>query len=412
MAEENKNGSGAPSTDTTSALFVSARKKQLEQQEEARRAKEKEAQRLSAEAEVRRLEQEVEERRRKAEEAALLVETQAREKREQARDGNSASTAPMTGVQQPALTKTAKKVGKTVFIIIGGICIAVVALFTIILMLPVDSDEAASWDGGGAYDIIGAFYYESNPEAGTIHFYSDYTFDMQDSGGMFEAGGTWSMNPDDSISLVFDEGNTIRMSAQDNNTIIHEGDFLYRVGTGPAEYGEVVVPAYSEVDPDATLDALAELADIYMGVRYPSDIFQIVSQDGSALQMESTEPDTAIYSCMVGDLNEDRNHAATNQVGAEYADSVAYGFDSATVLSESLSGADGEKLMLYERVMEVTLDGESYLVATRSSSWITAPRGKPTDTSHYLHMILIVRAEVADGYLQIFRNMQKTMVDL
>ncbi len=49
MDQDNKNTTGAPSNDTTSALFVSARKKQLEQQEADRRAREKEEQRLAAE---------------------------------------------------------------------------------------------------------------------------------------------------------------------------------------------------------------------------------------------------------------------------------------------------------------------------------------------------------------------------
>ncbi|MDR1728463.1 MAG: hypothetical protein LBT74_11175 [Acidobacteriota bacterium] len=72
---------GAPSSDGTSALFVSARKKQLAQQEAERAAREKEEQRLAAEAEVRRLEAEVVERKRRAEEEALRVEADNAEKR-------------------------------------------------------------------------------------------------------------------------------------------------------------------------------------------------------------------------------------------------------------------------------------------------------------------------------------------
>jgi len=86
MDKDNKTTTGAPSSDTTSALFVSARKKQLEQQEAERRAKEKEEQRLAAEAEVRRLEAEVEERRRKAEEDAWRAEAEAEQRRRQAEE--------------------------------------------------------------------------------------------------------------------------------------------------------------------------------------------------------------------------------------------------------------------------------------------------------------------------------------
>ena len=77
MSDDRNAQPGAPSDDTTSALFVSARKKQLEQQETDRRAKEKENQRLAAEAEVQRLELEVEERRRKAQEDKMIAEAEA-----------------------------------------------------------------------------------------------------------------------------------------------------------------------------------------------------------------------------------------------------------------------------------------------------------------------------------------------
>lgn len=85
MEEDKKSNPGAPATDTTSALFVSARKKQLQQQEEEQRAREKEEKRLEAEAEVRRLEQEVAERKRKVEEEARKAEEEARRIAEEAR---------------------------------------------------------------------------------------------------------------------------------------------------------------------------------------------------------------------------------------------------------------------------------------------------------------------------------------
>ncbi|HWS29948.1 MAG TPA: hypothetical protein VN512_07510 [Clostridia bacterium] len=84
MDQQNNGNTGAPSTDTTSALFVSARKKQLEQQEAERQAKEREAERLAAEAEVRRLEQEVAERKRRAQEEAQRVEQEAQRAEQEA----------------------------------------------------------------------------------------------------------------------------------------------------------------------------------------------------------------------------------------------------------------------------------------------------------------------------------------
>ena len=92
MDQDNKPTGGASADDTTSALFVSARKKQLEQQEADRRAKEKEEQRLAAEAEVRRLEQEVEERRRQAEAEARRIEQESLARQAQA--AANANAAP------------------------------------------------------------------------------------------------------------------------------------------------------------------------------------------------------------------------------------------------------------------------------------------------------------------------------
>ncbi len=81
---ENQNNQGAPSSDDTSALFVSARKRQLAEQEEQRVASEKEAARRAAEEEVRRLEAEVAERKRKAEEDAARIQREEIERRRQA----------------------------------------------------------------------------------------------------------------------------------------------------------------------------------------------------------------------------------------------------------------------------------------------------------------------------------------
>ena len=89
MSQDNNTPDGAPPDDITSALFVSARKKQLEQQEAERIAREKEEQRLAAEAEVQRLELEVEERRRRVAEEARLADEEARRIEEEARAGRA-----------------------------------------------------------------------------------------------------------------------------------------------------------------------------------------------------------------------------------------------------------------------------------------------------------------------------------
>ncbi|TCL59043.1 hypothetical protein EDD76_105219 [Kineothrix alysoides] len=131
MEQDTKNKNGAPSSDTTSALFVSARKKQLEQQEAERRAKEKEDQRLAAEAEVQRLEQEVLERKRKAEEEARQVEEGAHTKKEKA------AANPDTVLGTPS--KKGKGINKALLnkklFIIGGAAAAVLIVVIIVAVV-------------------------------------------------------------------------------------------------------------------------------------------------------------------------------------------------------------------------------------------------------------------------------------
>jgi hypothetical protein len=84
MDQEKKNPPGAPSSDTTSALFVTARKKQLAQQEMERKAKEMEEARLAAEAELRHLEEKVDLRRKRTEEEKKLAMVDPRRARKDA----------------------------------------------------------------------------------------------------------------------------------------------------------------------------------------------------------------------------------------------------------------------------------------------------------------------------------------
>lgn len=155
MDQEKKSGTGAPSSDTTSALFVSQRKKQLEQQEADRRAQEKEEQRRAAEAEVRRLEQEVEERKRNAEEEAKRVAEDARNKKAQA----EANPDSVLGAPPPQKEKkerklpglpagdgtAAKPMDVKKLAIIGGAALVVVILIIVIATM-----------GGGDGDRPGA----------------------------------------------------------------------------------------------------------------------------------------------------------------------------------------------------------------------------------------------------------------
>jgi hypothetical protein len=158
---DNDNKKGAPSSDTTSALFVSARKKQIEQQETERIAKEKEEKRLAAEAEVRRLEKEVEDRKRKAEEDAVAAEAEARRVAAEAKAKMSAAAinpdavlgagqaSPLAGANKPVVSGGAVAANPPnikMIAIIGGAALAVIIIVVLIIVLAGGKDDAKPAD--------------------------------------------------------------------------------------------------------------------------------------------------------------------------------------------------------------------------------------------------------------------------
>lgn len=144
MGDEKKN-LGASSSDSTSALFVTARKKQIAEQEAQRKAAEEEAKRVAAEAEVRRLEAEVEERKRKAEEEKKRLEQEEKEKVE-AEKKQQQNVVSKVVEKIPVSSKEKKEnpleavaakmgMGGEKFPMFLGVCAAsIVALFAIIIV--------------------------------------------------------------------------------------------------------------------------------------------------------------------------------------------------------------------------------------------------------------------------------------
>lgn len=173
MSEENRSNKAA-SQEETSALFVKARKKQLAEQEEARREAEEEARRLAAEEEVRRLEEQVARRKREAEEEAKRLEEEAKAKKADTAAGKEKTAAAKSesklperknviskpGISKPAISKPAipkpaipkipagsgmpdKKI-----LLFGGIG-AAVAVIALILVLVLGGGK----NGGSSADI-------------------------------------------------------------------------------------------------------------------------------------------------------------------------------------------------------------------------------------------------------------------
>ena len=165
MDEEKKN-IGASSEDDTSALFVTARKKQLAEQEARQKAAEEEARRVAAEAEVRRLEAEVAARKQKAEEEARRLAEEAEERRRRAEEERIAdekrvsadaddqrrlsqipsgtpSSKPEAGKAVRSVANKVKGLGKKKLTIIGASAAGVILAVIIII-------AAVSLSGGGS----------------------------------------------------------------------------------------------------------------------------------------------------------------------------------------------------------------------------------------------------------------------
>jgi hypothetical protein len=286
MDQEKKTPSGAPASDTTSALFVSARKKQLEQQEAERRAKEKEEQRLAAEEEARRLEREVEERRRRAEEESRRVEAEAAEKRRQAEEETrrmeaevaakkrqaeeeakrieiesrrradearfkkteqpsdtyaatsvqTKTTAPFAPPSDPAPSKAprAPKASGTVpgpfankkLLIIGGALVAVIAL-AVILIVSLGGDKTPYLTKSGI-NVRGSFY-DSDFSEICLFLYDDGTADFLYGDGTM-VGGTYKISGE-TVTVTLDDDVRI-YEVIDADTLHDQFDVPYLRYTG------------------------------------------------------------------------------------------------------------------------------------------------------------------------------------
>lgn len=443
---DKKVNGGAPSSDTTSALFVSARKKQLEQQEAERRAKEKEEQRLAAEAEVRRLEREVEERRRKAEEDARQAEEDARrfeaetaEKKRQAearriageaREENAqapAGQAPALGAAAPPPKEHRPLQSKKLMAMIGGGGVLALALVVGLIALgggkpaktpakpvrtaasrktteaPADIPVEISWDP------VGVFLWDGDYEKGVLMMFDDQSFELESPEGTIE--GTWYLEGG-TVYLEAETGETDCLVFSDADTLYSsEGSCYSRTDELTAELPDT--PELVDVDPDITLDALAEITAIYEGVRYPSGVLELVELTDTSVQFESIDSDAAVLLFGAGDQgNTDSMDAASrvaamNSQGMAYADAIASGAESAVTVSE-LAAEIGEGLYRYQRVMDLTIEGSAYRAVTYTTLWNV---GRETGEKYYHHALLLVKAEVADSYTELFLNMVAARVD-
>ncbi len=234
---ENQNNHGAPSSDNTSALFVSARKKQLAEQEEQRVAAEKEAARQAAEEEVRRLEAEVAERKKKAEQDAVMIQQEEQERRrnadlEKARIEQelkaAASGQPVRSTPPPpygqvatgstVAAKNSKSIGAVLaenkmLVIIGAAAVAFV-LVVIIILAVVFGGSAPRF----TYTLNNESYLQLNEDGTTRGVSPD----------LMEFSGTWYVDSNQ-VYITSDTYNTV-LGVINQDTIYDynfDGEFVF-----------------------------------------------------------------------------------------------------------------------------------------------------------------------------------------
>lgn len=235
MSDPKKN-LGAPSSDETSALFVSARKKQLAEQEALQKKQEEERRRMEAEAEVRRLEEEVSARKAAAEkEAARLAAEQAAAGKAQAAGATPFGSAPAQGAgpapaapQAPAQTPppaapvmasagatqpAPAKSGPKKLLLIGGIAVAAIVVVVLIIALA---------SGGGSGDTPAAGASGAAPAAAA-------------TGNMVDAGNTL-----DASVRVSNVGLTIPYPSASLEIVASGDDYVDFAAASPDEVGNII----------------------------------------------------------------------------------------------------------------------------------------------------------------------------
>ena len=128
----------------TSALFVSAQKKKRAEEEAARKAAEEQAKREAAEAEVRRMEAQVEERKRRAEEERRALEEQEKQLAEEKINGPKEEGSAPSRKKEPKAGSSKRAASRLpLFIGIGVVAVAVVALILVFALKGKKSGDVA-----------------------------------------------------------------------------------------------------------------------------------------------------------------------------------------------------------------------------------------------------------------------------
>ena len=451
MSEENKTNSGAPSSDTTSALFVSARKKQLEQQEAERRAKEKEDERLKAEAEVRRLEAEVAERKRRAEEEAQRVAQEEEQSRREAEERRRRAAAEAEARRKEAQKTQAagqaggQAAGKTFSMpklalrketsvgekkkfpfplpfIIGGAAVIVLAVVLVLVLAfggkggkgPSEPDFASL-----LLENDGGWYLNGDTSSYCFLTDGDGGWEIYDRDGSLSVYGYFTVEDDGTIwatNLDDGEGTAALIDFIDENSFYFEDEVFYSeaFSTDTAQYdGDDYYDDYDDysesalyIDPDATLNDSGVIDGLGMLVRFPDTVFQLTSLTESRLVLASLDDAASVEVAKSEAFSE-----------ASWADMEHYRDGKLAKLSTSLPGEitlldsglyDDESGITFV-YFKLTYAGtyETRYVCFVASLWYN----ERTGAKNYYDFFLDCPEELTDDYIALFNRIRASRDD-
>ena len=474
MNDNRNTPTGASSDDTTSALFVSARKKQLAQQEAERKAKEKEEQRLAAEAEVQRLEREVDARRRQAEEEARRIEYENAEKRrlaeEEARriaevararqvqaekDPDSvlganaqpkynAPSMPNARTQHTSRVSSgsAKKPNPIIFVIAGVAAVVVIAVILIFTLRGGDGNDNGNINNPSIeattpsppddsprpsptepvpsieYEIFGSYYLLD--EFDKVIFDIEFFFDSDMTVRIGEESGWYDFEIDEDSLKIYIDGFTTEFLIINNDTLYsyEDGAHLIRNWADYEDASESYEPW--AINPNAELDSVAYLKMINIGVSYPSDIFYVSENTDEFLQLRTHDPNGGFLTVQAlasfdasGGIFADIVGPQVNGYGESVIRTTFSQLGDYNIVEEYpySSQSPPGTLIQYSAVISCDVDGAPMSGIVRIGLWHSFINGQSTNVHHYYAIVLIVHDDVFSDYRQLYGNMRDNLFD-
>lgn len=430
LMSEHKSGNGAPSSDTTSPLFVSARKKQLEQQETERRKKEKEAERMKAEEEVHRLEAEVAERKRKAEAEAQRVareEEQRQAEAEERRQKDIAEAAEMRRGQQngamapestlqngqsAGLNILAKRKKRRLPLIVGGIAALLCIFVFIVIFTPDESDYkptgGSQTDKTDYADLLlkteGSWYLDGNMDSDRLDTDGLDHWDLYDSDGYLVRFGYFTVKDDGTIlaKMADDDSETYSDAIDfiDSNCFYMQDEIYYSSEFSTKEGGINSESNKQLLDINAELNDYAIIDSIGMMIRFPNTIFQVDTLTESRLIIVSLDGAVSIEVSKGNSYDNVPTDKEMNSYRDKKLNSLINSLsDEAIVLGKDLSWNENNFPFVY---FSLSYEGknETRYVYFLSNLWGNERTGKGS----YCNYKLECPEELADDYIALFNR--------